>query len=189
MIRSPEPPALVSLRILKARRPLAAMPELWGKGKLMDKGADMHRKGITGLGPLCLMFLLAAGTALAQKTVYLYNPWPENAPMAKLGNAAQFTNMIMSKDKARCGWYSAAFTAAPHTALFKSIFGAETYGATGMGSGQPIDLAASFIGRDTVFLVPNGCPDGSPGIGNFQGHRIRVAEKFPRPLMENVSTL
>src|SRR6185295_9824781 len=102
---------------------------------------------IRAAAPAAALCICIAAAHAQQKTVYLFNPWPENAPMARLGNAAQYANMTMSPDKARCGWYSARFTATPYTVLFKNIFGNETYGQGGLGSAQAINLAAAFTAR------------------------------------------
>jgi hypothetical protein len=98
----------------------------------------------------------------AKKVAVLFNPWPDNAPMAKVGNATAFSNMYMSPDSKRCGWYGAYFNVAPYTLSIKSLFGTDTYGIGGMGDSKPIDLTSYFATADTVFLVPDPIPGGAP---------------------------
>ena len=100
----------------------------------------------------------------AKKVAILFNPWPDNAPTAKIGNATTFTNMYMSTDPTRCGWYGAYFNAAPFTFSVKSLFGTDTYGVGGMNDSKPIDLTSYFATSDTVFLVPDPIPGGAPKI-------------------------
>ncbi len=95
----------------------------------------------------------------AKKVVMLFNPWPANGPMGKVGNSTTFQNLLQSQDPNRCGWYGAYFNAAPFTVAFKSIFGSETYGTGGLGDSKAIDLTSFFATSDTVYIY-----GGSPGV-------------------------
>lgn len=101
---------------------------------------------------------------VAKKVAILFNPWPDNAPTAKVGGATTYSNMYMSPDSKRCGWYGAYFFGAPYTVAFKSLFGSDSYGIAGMGDAKAIDLTSYFATSDTLFLVPDPIPGGPPKI-------------------------
>jgi fibro-slime domain-containing protein len=91
-------------------------------------------------------------TPQAKKVALLFNPWPAGAPTMKIGSATTFSTMIQSQDPNRCGWYVAPFNVAPFTVAFKSLFGSETYGLSGLGDAKAIDLTSYFSNSDTVFI-------------------------------------
>ncbi|MDB5048809.1 MAG: fibro-slime family protein [Fibrobacteres bacterium] len=100
----------------------------------------------------------------AKKVAFLFNPWPANAPMDKVGGAAAFSVMHPAAEANRCGWYGSYFNKAPFTVSYKSLFGAETYGIGGMGDAKTIDLASYFATSDTIWLTPDPIPGGAPKI-------------------------
>jgi fibro-slime domain-containing protein len=102
-------------------------------------------------------------TPQAKKVAFLFNPWPENAPMVKIGTGV-YKNMRMAADPSRCGWYAVYFMAAPFTVHFKSIFGTDTYGMGGMNTAAAIDLASGFATSDTLFILPTPAPGGPAAV-------------------------
>jgi fibro-slime domain-containing protein len=100
----------------------------------------------------------------AKKVAMLFNPWPANAPMAKVGTATTFGVMHQAPEANRCGWYGTYFNLAPFTVSYKSLFGTETYGIGGMGDNKPIDLSSYFATSDTIWLAPDPVPGGPPKI-------------------------
>jgi fibro-slime domain-containing protein len=98
------------------------------------------------------------------KAVYIFNPWPETAPAIRVGRAMDFSRMRISDDRQRCGWYLHYFPAKEYSVSFKSLVGNEWYGAKGLGSQDILDLSPFFVSSDTIYLLPDPIPGGSPKI-------------------------